>query len=276
MLGVHKKTAGNQAIVKIDRQRIEANFSKASHTYDRFARMQKKATELLLEQIELNLVSLPHGPVLELGCGTGQMSERLNQILELRGLVLSDIATGMVAMTQQKIAQMEKTSNSISYKVLDAEKLSGNAIYAAVFSGMTVQWFKDFHGTLQRLYATLLPGGQFIFSCLVRGSFPEWLSVCKQIDLPCTANIQPDSHNLKQTVAEVLGSDELVSRTIKIDYPSAAYFFRSLKSTGTNVQIEGDRLTSSQMRRLIRFWDEGLGGEKLNISYIVDILIAKK
>ncbi len=255
---------------------IKASFSRASQTYDSFARMQKKAADLLLEHIERASPVLPEGPILELGCGTGQMSVEIARTLGSRKIVFSDIAPDMVEMCRNKLSGVSRPIDALLFKVMDAEQLTEEAVYAGVLSGLTVQWFNNFHATMQHIYASLVPGGKFIFSCLVRGSFAEWFLASRKIDVPCTANTLPESQKIYHDVSCVFDSLHSVSETIKVEYPSAAYFFSSLKETGTNVQIDGRMLTASQMRQLIQSWDSSLNGEKLTMSYVVDIIVAEK
>jgi malonyl-CoA O-methyltransferase len=262
--------------VKTNTKSLEANFSRASKTYDSFARMQKQAADLLLDHLEHAAPEMVDGAVIELGCGTGQMSYGIAQIMQHRKLIFSDISPGMVEMCRKKLSKITSGSRDIHFHVLDAEQLSEKEAYALVFSGLTIQWFKDFQSTLQRIYNALLPGGEFIFSCPVQGSFAEWRSVCDEIQLPCTANVLPERTEMIEQVGAVFDAVDHSPVTIEIDYASAAFFFRSLKYTGTNAQLDGVKLTASQMRRLIRFWDRRLNGGKLTMTYCVDILQAKK
>lgn len=262
--------------MKKETSRIEANFSRAARTYDSFARMQKRAVDLLLEHLEGASSGLRDGAVLELGCGTGQMSYGIAQSLRPRRLVFSDISPAMIQICKERLSVITGESKGIYFQVLDAERLSETEVYALILSGLTVQWFNDFQSTLQRIYKALLPGGEFIFTCLVHGSFAQWYSVCDEVGVPCTANALLKSKEMVRQVGAVFDKLEYFSETIEIDYPSAAYFFRSLKCTGTNVQIDGVRITASQMRRLIRFWDRRLDGRVLNMTYCVDLIRAKK
>lgn len=263
-------------IVKANKKRIETNFSKASTTYDKFARMQSKAADLLLEHVELACPALPEGAILEIGCGTGQMSAKICQVLGLQKLVFSDISPGMLKICQKRLEELTSAPIDFHCKLLDAEQLFEKKVYAAVISGLTVQWFSDFQQALLRIYDSLIPGGEFIFSCLVRGSFPQWYSACERVNVPCTANVLPSSEKIHWEVNRVFDSLESVSKTIDVDYPSTEYFFRSLKLTGTNAQTEGLLLTAGQMRRLISSWDLSLNNEKLRMTYAVDIIRAKK
>ena len=251
-------------------------FTRVTQPYDSLARFKKNATGLLLEHIERANPVLPEGAILELGCGTGQMSAESARILLSRKIVFSDIAPDMVEMCQNKLSGGLRPTDALLFKVMDAEQLTEQSAYAAVLSGLTVQWFNNFHGTLQHIYASLVPGGKFIFSCLVRGSFAEWFSACSKIAVPCTANTLPESQKIYYEVSCVFDSLHSVSETIEVEYPGAAYFFRSLKETGTNVQIDGRMLTAGQMRQLIQSWDRSLNGEKLTMSYVVDIIVAEK
>nr|MBF0221459.1 methyltransferase domain-containing protein [Desulfobulbaceae bacterium] len=263
-------------VVKSTKKRIEANFSRASTTYDSFARMQNQAADLLLTHVGLACASLQKGTILEIGCGTGQMSAEISRLLGSRKLIFSDISVRMVEQCQQKIEKLRTPPNDFQCTILDAEQLSDKNAYAAVISGLTVQWFSDFQQTLHRVYDSLIPGGEFIFSCLVQGSFAQWYSASNRLNVPCTANLLPNSAKINQEVATVFDSLESVSKSIEIEYPSTDYFFRSLKLTGTNAQKDGLVLTAGQMRRLIRGWELSLKGETLKMTYVFDILRAKK
>lgn len=262
--------------VKIDKNLIVEKFNSAATTYDGYAKMQQVATGFLLTHIQNSLEHRAEGAILEIGCGTGAMSVRLAEMWPGCSLFCSDISPEMVAVCQQKLAAQGVLSSNCQCLVLDAETIAAESMYAAIVSGLTVQWFADFSGTLARIYSALQPGGEFIFSCLVQGSFLEWIAACQLIDVPCTLNGLPDRQKNLCDVRRVFNSVDFFTTSIVVEYPSSAYFFRSLKLTGTNTQVGGVSLSVSQIRRLMQQWDEMLGGQGLAMTYVVDCIRARK
>ena len=78
----------------MDKQRIQARFGHAAHEYDDYAHIQKTAAQHLAERIHARWPELQR--VLELGCGTGNLTHRLLRAYPGAQLHATDLAPDML------------------------------------------------------------------------------------------------------------------------------------------------------------------------------------
>ena len=146
------------------KQQIEQNFSRFASRYEGCAEQQKIAARALLARVEAIDASLAEGPVLEIGCGTGLLSESLVRMFPEREVQLTDLSPAMLAECQKKIAAADGVHPGLAWSVLDGETVAAEDDYALIVSGFTLQWFQDLEGTLERLVRALRCGGRLLAS----------------------------------------------------------------------------------------------------------------
>jgi len=91
--------------------------------------------------------------VLDLGCGTGHLTERLRE----RGAVV----TGIDA-SPEMIKQARENYPSIEFEVADGADFSFPEPFDAVFSNATLHWILDVDGVIKSVYDSLKPNGRFV------------------------------------------------------------------------------------------------------------------
>ncbi len=81
------------------KQRIENNFSKASKTYNSSTPIQKLSAETVAKILK----SKPKGKILEIGAGTGYLSELLIEKYKDNEIIINDISESMIEELQANI-----------------------------------------------------------------------------------------------------------------------------------------------------------------------------
>ena len=241
------------------KERIARNFARSVATYDQQARPQQWAAQVLLAEVEAHRPPPPAGPVLEIGCGTGGVSEGLARQWPEREIWFTDLSARVLDACRQRLAR-DSAAERLHWEVMDGETGPSRGEYALIASGMALHWFADWPAVCRRWVGALRPGGVLAFSFQEAGSFPEWRAQCRQLGLPCTANRFPSQQEVEQVLAgqPVQGrcwAEEELER-----YPSAWAFFRSLKETGTATSIAGETLGAGAFRCLLRAWDRACPG----------------
>lgn len=231
--------------------KIAGEFGRSPITYHAQATLQKACADRLLALLDDR--SIPEGKVLEIGCGTGFITQKLVNRFGDRALVITDLADEMLNFCQKNL-NLSQQKNSIEFRQLDGESLDSGDRYALIVAGFVVQWFQSI-ASIQRLIRHLQPGGFLLISYPSCDSFPEWQAICQQLGLPFTANPLPDPHLLQQL------NGVYQSEMIRIPFTSAAEFFRSMKAIGASFNTAGQQLTRSQMKQLIQAWDAQSWGE---------------
>ena len=141
----------------IDKHQVRKHFSCHASEYDRYARVQQKVAKCLADSLPQSL--LPgRFAALEIGCGTGLLSQRLMKLYPEMSLVLSDIAHGMSRYVQQNLKQ---------FPVCDADAaalpFSDNS-FKLVTSSSVYQWLNDLPNAFAETARVLLPGGVLLLA----------------------------------------------------------------------------------------------------------------
>ncbi len=162
---------------------IARAFSKQAQAYHQHAHIQKQASHTLCTFFPPPH-SIPLKPILEIGCGTGFVTQNLLETYKEHPLVITDLAEGMLRFCQENLrSKLLTAKRAVNFRILDGEHLTGGP-YSMIISGMTFQWFIDLPKALSRLYASLEKGGVLLFSYLENKSFAEWKQMTSLCNLP--------------------------------------------------------------------------------------------
>lgn len=255
------------------KEKIATSFSVSADRYDQYAVMQQQAALSLVHRLTDFCHRLPEGPILEVGCGTGAVSQELVRMFPERELTLLDLAPGMIDKNRQALTPLLQGGQHVDWLVMDAETVDARNRYALIVSCLTFQWFQDVQSSLSRLCAAMMPGGFLLCSYLGEHSFPEWQDICRILDIPCTMNRLPNSQALLASLHAHGYTVTSWSEQIEQCYPTALDFFRSLKKTGTSTHSASYRLTVPQMAKLLSFWPKNKVGGVTITSHINSILV---
>lgn len=247
----------NRPAIDPQKQRIARQFGQAASAYSASAKLQYQSAQHLLELIQSHQNSIPTGDILEIGCGTGFITQGLIECFADRSLEITDLSLEMLAFCQRSLITSPEQARRISFYQLDAEAETSNQ-YASIISGFTIQWFRELHKTISLLISQLHPNGILFLSFPGSQSFPEWRAICNQLNLPFTANPLPDLELLLAEIIHPVRILHLETDRQVTHHASAADFFRDLKMIGAGVSQR--HLSLGQMKRLIRTWDAQSAG----------------
>lgn len=252
--------------------RVAESFTRASDSYHEKAEIQKKVAQGLVASLLPWKQIIPDGPILEVGCGTGFLTELLLREFPERDIIATDVSEGMLNYTRDRF----EGHTNLSVRKLNADKpAEEEPEYSLVISNFAAQWFNDTALGLENISGLLKPGGLLLCSFPGNHSFEEWYQCCLELGLPFTANSLP---NVEEVVIK------LSTGPLQIDYyendlyqefPNAIDFFRHLKDLGASISISGKKLNSKQLRLLINHWNNKVNGP-VKIKWHVVYLAAKK
>jgi malonyl-CoA O-methyltransferase len=118
--------------------RIADSFSRAAEHYDSAAEVQRMAADRVVEVALRHLAGIPQPRILEVGCGTGYVSQRLLQAIPGGTFLVTDLAQGMVDEARRRLGGDPRTT----FSVLDGEHPDVPlASFDLVVSSLAVQWF---------------------------------------------------------------------------------------------------------------------------------------
>ena len=107
----------------ISSKSIAKTFSGAAEQYHEKAEIQQKVADGLISSLLPWKDTLPKGPILEVGCGTGFLSEKLIKEFPNRDIVLSDIAEGMLDFCSSRLKEEGLLSDNITFENINVDEL---------------------------------------------------------------------------------------------------------------------------------------------------------
>lgn len=154
-------------IYQIDKLRARAAFSRAAHTYDAAAVLQKQVRTEMLNR--LDLVKIKPAVILDAGCGTGAASHALQQRYKKSTVVSLDFAHAMLQKTRKSglLHRLKPLFGLPKQNLLcaDIESLPlASASVALVWSNLAIQWCNDLDAAFAEFHRVLQPEGLLMFS----------------------------------------------------------------------------------------------------------------
>ncbi|MEQ8194303.1 MAG: methyltransferase [Rhodospirillales bacterium] len=241
---------------------IISAFDAAPARYETAAGLQRDVAGNLAGRI----ARLKHAPmprVLEIGCGTGFLTDALRPALPNAAWTVSDIAPGMVDHCRAKFAGGDSV-----FLAMDGERPALRGGFDVICASLVFQWFEDLPASLGRLAALLNPGGHLAFATLVRGTFREWRAAHRMFGLNAATPAFPSAADIAGSWAEswagywpddisVRGEGSVEEEEFLQTYKSARDFLLTLKAIGADTPAAGRRpLDAGSLRRILRHLDK--------------------
>ncbi|MFP8488285.1 methyltransferase domain-containing protein [Gracilimonas sp. Q87] len=253
---------------------IISAFEKATDTYDEYAEIQNKVADGLIASLIPWKEAVPSGPILEVGCGTGFVTEKLIQQFPDREIIVTDASKRMLDKCKQKLQRTGIEHSKVSFKILNADDYNiEKDSFGLIISGFTPHWFKDTSLALQNLSEGLIPGGFLLCSFPGNHTFPGWYEKCLELGLPHTANPLPDVEEIVVKLSMGPIQIDYYENDLYKEFEHSLEFFRYLKKTGESYSILGKSLSYKQFKLLIDHWDKT---EDIKMKWHIVYVAAKR
>ena len=143
---------------------IHDRFAKNLKSYDENAKIQKRMAERLITFVQ----NKQPKKILEIGCGTGFLTQLINKEFKFESFMAIDI----VKDCEQYIKNI---SSNIIFTPADIEEFitSNNETYDLIISNASLQWVNNFEEVINTLKTFLNPNGELIFSTFGPENFRE-------------------------------------------------------------------------------------------------------
>lgn len=220
------------------KQSVAQRFSRAA-AYDKYANVHPAvAARVAVESKE----RLPHSAprVLEIGCGTGNLSAALLEDFPRGRFLFSDLSAEMIDRCRDRFPER-------AFLQMDGEDPPLSGGFDLIASSLVMQWFADLPTGIDRLGRLLDPGGLLAFSTLGNETFKEWRSLLEARNLPCGTPRYPTGDRLRSLGLEV------IEERIEVPYANLGVFLQCLKGMGAGEAAPGHRpIGPGQLRRLLK------------------------
>jgi malonyl-CoA O-methyltransferase len=216
------------------KQAIQRNFARRGTTYDSHARIQQWMAVELLRGCRQALLGARR--ILEVGCGTGHVTELLRRANPHATLVALDLETSLLQRARRRLGR----DVGVHFVAADGEAYTFGS-YDLIVSNSVFQWFVRPGETLQNYYRMLRPGGSLAFAILGPATFQELTASFQQaagnLSLAGPPAVPAASFSGEETWRRFLtnaGFQEVaLQREVCTEtYPSVQEFLHALQATG--------------------------------------------
>ncbi len=217
-----------------DKKNTRLHFERAAETYDASAILQKEVAEQLSRYLD-HLVDIPVDvpeTVLDIGSGTGFITQALLQRYPESSIIALDFAYSMARKSQQLGSSHCKPQAICA----DAEKLPlASDSIALLISSLMLQWSNDLKQTVAGFQHVLAPNGLLLFSTLGPETLYEMRESWAVVD-----DVPHTSHFLNvQAIEESLVESGFINpvierKMITQTYPDVRQLMRAIKQIGAS------------------------------------------
>ncbi len=149
-----------------------ANFNDISSKYEKDSVVQKSASEILFDLLDIQ----PHDNVLDLGCGTGHISKTIKD--KTSGKVVGvDPSEGMIEKAKENYSDQD-----ITFYNRSAEQLVYKNEFEIIFCNSAFQWFVDHKKALKACHYALKHNGKMAIQAPAKESYcPNFLKTIEEV-----------------------------------------------------------------------------------------------
>lgn len=247
----------------VDKQQVAIRFSQAKSEYDNNAIAQQCIVQKLMAL--LTTQGKAFGKILEIGCGTGMLSEQLVSYCEFERLVLNDLCRDYEPVLRKKLPYP-----SVHYHFGDAERENFGMGYDLVISASAVQWFENEANFLKKMANMLNDDGILLFNTFSSKNLYEIKCLLK------TGLTYPTEDEWYKLLADKFEVLVLTMEEIPLYFDCALSVLTHLNKTGVSIidptKWSDKRLTQFEQRYRTRF-QQDLG---VTLTYTPLYVLARK
>ena len=248
--------------MSIDKALVAQRFAKAGQSYIEQAVVQKQISAQLFEYLKMYCPqSLPS--VLEIGCGSGNLTHLFHSYFQVDQLFLNDL--------YEDVDQHFSTIENIAWLIGDIEQLHLPQSLDAVISSSALQWMTDLPTLLHRIHDALKPNAYFGFSTFGSDNLTE----IKQLTGQGLNYISLEflKRQLEQQNFEVLFIEQEVKQ-IYFDHPKSV--LQHLKATGVTATAKSHRWTKQSLRQFYSDYQQFHDEQGFRLTYHPIYVIARR
>lgn len=258
--------------------RVSRRFSRAAQTYEQGAALHRHVAARLVGMMP-DPETVGAGRLLEVGCGTGVLSERLRQRFPEATLCLLDAAPAMVDCVRERWRDVP----GVEAVVADLRDYRANRPVDWIFSSSALHWVVPLADAFASLAANLAPGGGLCAALMVDGTLGELHALRRQVvpgKVP-EGRLPEAGTVLKELAAAGFAVTSSDVESIRARYHSADDFLRTIHAqglTGGGVSRSAVPLSRGELDRLRREYDATFseGGHGVYATFVVQYFTAVK
>lgn len=242
---------------------IAARFSRAAETYTQAAAVQRELVELLAGKLP---DSNPKR-ILEIGCGTGMLTDALLKKYPQAKIDAVDIAAGMIDFCRRKFS----SAVQVQWHEADILTFDFPQPYDLVVSASAIHWVADLDALFTKLRAALSDSGAVVFSLMLEHTFRELQEAKRAVLTEGKIGTRlPSFERVADSVEQAgfrISEGQCFCRTVP--YGSARDFFRDLHAQGVtsgSVSRSDTPLSRGELKQLARAYEQQFRREEGGVT----------
>lgn len=226
-------------IAEIDRQAMRAAFEKAASCYDASAVLQQEVADRLVERMDL--MSMKPQSILDVGSGTGFVSQLLAQRFPKAKITALDLAFNMLKQAKNKSTFKQRWNKQFNYINAEVENLPlADSSAELIISGLTMQWCQDLPKVFKEFKRVLKPNGLLLFSSFGPDTLKELRQSWAEVDELPHVNIFADMHNVGDALLQSGFADPVMDmEMLTVTYKDVKTVMQDLKQIGAHNVMQG-------------------------------------
>ncbi len=224
----------NQDQYQLDKRLIRQSFDRAAASYDEIAILQQEVGQRLLER--LALIKLQPKRLIDIGAGTGAISQQLAQRYKHCEIIAFDLAPRMLKKARQRLSLKARWFGKQRFLCGDAEQLplADNSVDMIV-SNFAIQWCPDLDQTFREFQRILKPEGLLLFTTFGPDTLKELRQAWQTVDNNVHVNSFIDMHDIGDALMRArLGDPVMDTESITLTYQDGMGVMRDLKAMGAH------------------------------------------
>ena len=248
--------------MSINKALVAQRFAKAGQSYVEHAVVQKQISAQLFEYLKVycpqNLAS-----VLEIGCGSGNLTHLFQTHFQFDQLFLNDL--------YEDVDQHFSTIQNIAWLIGDIEQFELPSELDAVISSSAFQWMTDLPALLQRIHDALKPKGYLGFSTFGENNLIEIKKLTGQgLNY---VGLESLKRQLEQQGFEILLIQQ-DHKQVYFDHPKSV--LQHLKATGVTATAKSHRWTKQSLQQFYSDYQQFHDEQGFRLTYHPIYVIARR
>ena len=248
--------------MSIDKALVAQRFAKAGQSYIEQAVVQKQISAQLFEYLKAYCPQSLNS-VLEIGCGSGNLTHLFQTHFQFEQLFLNDLYAD--------VEQHFSTIKNIAWLIGDIEQLHLPQSLDAVISSSALQWMTDLPTLLHRIHDALKPKGYLGFSTFGENNLIEIKQLTGQgLNYYSLEALQ---QQLQENGFEIL----LIQQAYKqayFDHPK--FVLQHVKATGVTATAKSHRWTKQSLQQFYSDYQQFHDEQGFRLTYHPIYVIARR
>lgn len=261
------RVESGQVIFHPDKNEVARRLKRSLATYDDNAVVQERIGARLVDLLG-TCPELRFSRVLEVGCRTGLMTEKLCRRFPVETLYLNDLVAEFCDRARQRTEAAVAAAPRLLPGDIEATALPDDL--DLIVSSSTLQWLRDYAGVFARFADALRAGGYLVFSFFGDGTLREIRELTgRGLQYPGLEELR----GLLEGRFTVLGSE---SRCDELMFAEPRQVLRHLQATGVG-GLGRYRWTPAGLRRFEQDYRRLFGSTRgVRLSYVSHLVAARK